>query len=185
MIFDVLGQATQPIALRLSLMCQQTEWRMLTGVVTTIRAINGFHDFSWQDLFSYIHVWTGTDEAAVVHKFAEYINPEAGAAAPDEDQAGGHWAGWEFALRTKPQNNLRNPKFINVLYAAVQLFIQAGGNLTLRGYAALDNAAVPGRLVIDAWIAAYIAGGGLGQNPYPTDRKTEDATLQTIRRHAI
>lgn len=61
-VFEMLSQATQPIALRLSLMCQQTKWKMLIGIVMTIRAINGFRDFPWQNLFEYIQVLTGNGE---------------------------------------------------------------------------------------------------------------------------
>lgn len=63
-MFHILGQATQGISLRIGLLCQQTEWRMLTGIIMTIRAINSFQDFPWEVLFEAIKALTGNDEAA-------------------------------------------------------------------------------------------------------------------------
>lgn len=87
----------------------------------------------------------------MVREFAEYINPAADLGLPGAVLAnvGGHCAGWEFALRTQHQHNFWNPMFINIRYTVVQLSIQAGGNMSLRGYAALDNETIPGKLVID------------------------------------
>lgn len=186
MMFEMFGRATQVIALRLGLMCQQTQWKMLTGIVTTIRAINRFQDFPWQDMFDTIAHITGNDEAATILAFANYIDPPAppaGQAAAAAAPAGGHWAGWEFALRTQNQGQFRNPMFINTLYCALQLSIQVGGNLSLRGYGALDNATVPVKGVIDTWVAAYLAQRGVNCTHFRL--RGAGQVLQDIRAQGI
>lgn len=85
-MFSQIGGAFTPISLRLGLLCQQTEYRLLTGIVTTFRAIRGFRDFLWTAIFDLVYAQTGLDEYASVLAFRQYT---------DGGQAlTGHWAGW-------------------------------------------------------------------------------------------
>ncbi|CAL8277031.1 unnamed protein product [Merluccius merluccius] len=179
-LFATLRTAVTPVSLRLSLMMLQTELKMLTGIVTIVRAINGFQDFPWQDLSTLVTQLTGVDEMANVADLVEYIDP------PKAGGPGGRWSGWTFALRTATQGLRSNSSFPNLLYTAVQLSIQAGGDRSLRGYQGLSNLTVQARGIIDSWIAAYIgsrapAGQGYGQN----SRAPDGPSLTRCRTHRL
>lgn len=149
-------ESESAVSLSLTMACQQTELKMLTGIVTTIRAVSKFTDFPWQDLSSTIKTQTGVDELAHVNTFANYIEPEATKKEPEA--AGGRWSGWTFALRQQNRARLKNSDFPNLLYAAVQLSIQAGGTASLKKYRGLEDLTVQAQPVIDSWITAYLSG---------------------------
>jgi len=166
--FTTPSAALTPISLRLTLMCQQTDMKMLTGVVLTQKAIAGYRDFPRQDLCDLIRRVTGVPELDNLRGFLAYINPvpeyienENNAAfeeaiVPVAGTPGGRWAGWEFAFRTTNQRNFRNATFINILYAAVQLSIMVGGQMSLRQYLGTEGHNVATRPTIDTWVTAYV-----------------------------
>ncbi|KAL7404129.1 hypothetical protein ABVT39_010022 [Epinephelus coioides] len=95
--------------------------------------------------------------------FVEYIDPPASSGGAQGAAPGGHCSGWAFALCKQRQGCPKNSDFPNLLYTALQLWIQVGGNSSLRGYRGIENLTVAAKPVIDAWITTYLTGQG--QNP--------------------
>ncbi|XP_073493766.1 uncharacterized protein [Phyllobates terribilis] len=160
-LFQLLEATARPISLCLASLCQQTELKMLTPIVTTVRAIKDFQDFPWQELFDLIVLQTGTDELGPIQQYGAYIAtppsaPQPVSTAVTDAPPGGHWAGWELIQRERPQGHMKISSFVNSLYAAIQLTIQVGGNMALRQYKVLQNHTVPLKDIIDNWIVRYV-----------------------------
>lgn len=95
-MFAWIGVAFTLLFLCLKLLGQQTEYRMLTGIITTLWAINGSEiSPGLPALFDLFSVQTGFNEYASVLEFGQYV---AGGQAAGGQAAGGHWVGWEFAF---------------------------------------------------------------------------------------
>ncbi|XP_073446857.1 uncharacterized protein [Dendrobates tinctorius] len=159
-LFQLLEATTSPISRCLASLCQQTELKMLTPIVTTVRAIKDFQDFPWQGLFDLIVLLAGTDELGPIQQYGAYIAippsaPQPVGTAATDAPAGGRWAGWELTLRERPQGHMKISRFVNSLYAAIQLTIHVGGNMDLRQYKVLENHTVPLKDIIDNWIVQY------------------------------
>lgn len=74
---------------------------MLTGIITTLRAINGSEiSPGLPALFDLFSVQTGFNEYASVLEFGQYVagGQAAGGQAAGGQAAGGHWVEWEFAF---------------------------------------------------------------------------------------
>ncbi|XP_071968685.1 uncharacterized protein [Engystomops pustulosus] len=165
-LFDLLQKSAINVSLRLSVLCTQTEAKMLTGIVTTVQAINRYLDFPWDDLFSMILQLTGRDEASIVATYASYIDPARvqqaegpsglPAAAGAQAQSGGLWSGWEFAMQEQAQGKMTIDRFSNTLYTALQLHIQVSGVQSLREYRGLQNHTIAVRGIIETWITGYV-----------------------------
>lgn len=168
--FDVLGQDIKGISLRLSIMCDQTEMRMLTGINVVAQSLASFSNFPWNELAALIEKTIGRSERAVIERFLQTL-------AEREN----HWIGWGYALRTIVQGGNTIPNFANMMYCALQLQIQVGGNRSLREYRGLENVTIPLKPVIDAWIQEYEKQHAAADSTYPTGVQEAEDLVKLAR----
>lgn len=146
-LFETLQTAATTISLRLGIMCEQTELKMLTAITVVLRTIRVTPRFPWDEVNQLVIRKTGRDELLMVRGFLDVI----------QNTQSGNWLGWCFQLRTTAQGNNRSNFFPHILHCSLELAIRALGSTTLREYQGLEGVSLPCKLELDNVIAGYLA----------------------------
>lgn len=166
-MFTNLKTEVAKISVILGTLVEQTRNRMLTGIVTVNQAVRAYEDFPWTELNEHIKRDTGKDEMAAAAAFGDTVNNS-------------HWIGWTYAFNPAQPGQNANTQFPNILYAAIQLQILAGGVKSLQQYQGLRNRTISQRNIVDAWVSQYAQNRQTGVN-YSAQRSAASSVVDRMR----